>query len=110
MLQNVIACVVGVGPGLSTENMLQSIAAALHNNTRPITGQNASKGLLQKNPAISINTEQPLIQVSVSLRAQWLRGTASDSRLREPGFKSCAAVLKPWASFLLYITSVHSAV
>ena len=65
MLQNVIACVVGVGPGLSTENMLQSIAAALHNNTRPITGQNASKGLLQKNPAISINTEQPLIQVSV---------------------------------------------
>ena len=31
--------------------------------------------------------------------AQWLRGTASDSRLREPGFESCAAVLKPWASF-----------
>ena len=32
-------------------------------------------------------------------RAQWLRGRASDSRLREPRFKSCAAVLKPWASF-----------
>ena len=28
-------------------------------------------------------------------RAQWLRGRASDSRLREPGFESCAAVLKP---------------
>ena len=26
---------------------------------------------------------------------QWLSGRASDSRLREPGFKSCAAVLKP---------------
>ena len=32
-------------------------------------------------------------------RAQWLRGRASDSRLREPGFESCAAVLKHWASF-----------
>ena len=29
------------------------------------------------------------------LRAQWLRGRALDSRLREPGFESCAAVLKP---------------
>ena len=32
-------------------------------------------------------------------RAQWLRGRPPDSRLREPGFESCAAVLKPWASF-----------
>ena len=31
---------------------------------------------------------------------QWLRGRASDSRLREPGFENCAAVLKPWASFV----------
>ena len=31
--------------------------------------------------------------------AQWLRGRPPDSRLREPGFESCAAVLKPWASF-----------
>ena len=31
-------------------------------------------------------------------RAQWLRGRASDSRLREPGFESCAAVITPWAS------------
>ena len=33
------------------------------------------------------------------VRAQLLSGRASDSRLREPGFESCAAVLKPWASF-----------
>ena len=32
-------------------------------------------------------------------RAQWFRGRASDSRLRDPGFESCAAVLKPWARF-----------
>ena len=35
----------------------------------------------------------------VDSRAQWLRGRASDSGLRESGFKSCAAVLKPWARF-----------
>ena len=34
-----------------------------------------------------------------SCRVQWLRVRASDSRLREPRFESCAAVLKPWASF-----------
>ena len=32
-------------------------------------------------------------------KAQWLRGRVSDSRLRERGFESCDAVLKPWASF-----------
>ncbi|KAK2188070.1 hypothetical protein NP493_145g04000 [Ridgeia piscesae] len=75
----------GVGPGLSTENMLQSIAAALHNNTRPITGQNASKGLLQKNPAISINTEQPLIQAVVvtdhDIKKQEVKVTEARKRL-----------------------------
>ena len=32
-------------------------------------------------------------------RAQWLKGRTSDSQLRGPGFESCAAMLKPWASF-----------
>ncbi|KAK2150541.1 hypothetical protein LSH36_401g02003 [Paralvinella palmiformis] len=36
----------GVGPELSTENMLQSIAAALHLNSQPITGQHASKAVV----------------------------------------------------------------
>ena len=35
-----------------------------------------------------------------SCRAQWLRARVSDSRLRKPGFESCAAVLKHWARFL----------
>ena len=43
-------------------------------------------------------------------RAQLLRGRASDSQLSKPRFESCAAVLKPWASFSLYIAPVHSTV
>ena len=34
-----------------------------------------------------------------SCTAQWLRCRASDSRVRDPGFESCAAVLRPWARF-----------
>ena len=41
-------------------------------------------------------------------RTQWLKGRASDSRLRGPGFESCAAVLKMWAIFSsLYIAPVQ---
>ena len=54
---------VGAGPDLSTENLLQSIAAALHLNNQPITGQSAAKSALQKNAAVAVNVEQPLIQV-----------------------------------------------
>ena len=44
-------------------------------------------------------------------KAQWLRGRASDSRLREPGFESCAVVLKPWANiFTLYCSSSLSCI
>ena len=44
-------------------------------------------------------------------RAQWLMGRASDSRLREPGFESCAAVLKPWTSvFTLHCSSSLSCI
>ena len=38
--------------------------------------------------------------------AQYLRGRASDSRLQEPGFESCAAVLKPWAMFFTLLCSI----
>ena len=42
---------------------------------------------------------------------QWLRGRASDSRLREPGFEPCAAVLKTWASvFTLHCSSSLSCI
>ena len=44
-------------------------------------------------------------------RVQWFRGRASDSRLRKPGFESCAAVLKTWASlFTLHCSSSLSGI
>jgi len=50
------------GPDLTTENLLASIAAALHMNNQPLVGQNASRAALTKNPGVHINTEQPLVQ------------------------------------------------
>ena len=44
-------------------------------------------------------------------RMQWLRGRVLDSRLREPGFESCATMLKPWASlFTLHCSSSLSCI
>ena len=48
---------------------------------------------------------EALIELAgVSVSCVELRGIASDSRLREPWFESCAAVLKPWASFFTLST------
>ena len=47
----------------------------------------------------------------ICVTAQWFRGRASDSRLREPGFEPCAAALKPWASvFTLHCYSLLSCI
>ncbi|GFR75302.1 methyl-CpG-binding domain protein 2/3 [Elysia marginata] len=54
-----------VGPELSTENMLQSISAALHVNNGPVLGQSASKQTIMKNPGINMDTHQPHIQQMV---------------------------------------------
>ena len=44
-------------------------------------------------------------------RAQRLMGRTSDSRLREPEFESCAAMLNPWASlFTLHCSSSLSCI
>ena len=57
----------GVAPELvKQENLLHSIAAALHLSTQPITGQTATPAQLQRNAAVSVNVEQPLMQVSRS--------------------------------------------
>ena len=51
------------------------------------------------------------VRVTYNCRAPWLRGRALDSKLREPGFESCAAVLKPWASlFTLHCSSSLSCI
>ncbi len=57
--------IVAAGPDLNTVNLLASISAALHLNNQPLTGQNASKVALQKNPSVHINTDQPLVQVRI---------------------------------------------
>ena len=43
-------------------------------------------------------------------RAQWLEGRASDFPPREPGFKSCAAFLKPCANVTLHCSSSLSCI
>lgn len=61
----------GIGPDLTTENLLQSIAAALHlNNSSPVVGQSQSAAKFAKNPTVYINTTQPLIQVGSTLPIQ----------------------------------------
>lgn len=54
---------VGIGPNLSTDNLIQSIAAALHLGNQPVVGQSQSTAKFMKNPTVHINTNQPLIQV-----------------------------------------------
>ena len=39
-------------------------------------------------------------------RAPWLGGRPSDSRVREPGFEFCAAVLKPLTSLFTLHCSI----
>lgn len=52
----------GVGPELATESVLQSISAALHLNTAPVTGQSSSRVAILKNPGVNIDASQPHIQ------------------------------------------------
>ena len=56
----------GISPDLSTENLLQSIAAALHLSNHPIVGQSQSTAKFAKNPTVHVNTNQPLIQVMMT--------------------------------------------
>uniref|UniRef100_A0A1B6BY16 MBD domain-containing protein n=1 Tax=Clastoptera arizonana TaxID=38151 RepID=A0A1B6BY16_9HEMI len=51
-----------VGPHVTEETLLQSVATALHVSNQPITGQTGSKSSLDKNPGVFINPEQPLVQ------------------------------------------------
>jgi len=60
----VISYVAGIGPDLTTENLLQSIAAALHLNNQPVVGQSQSVAKFSKNPTVHVNTNQPLVQVN----------------------------------------------
>lgn len=52
-----------MGPDLTEETLLRSIATALHVSGQPIVGQTNSRIALDKNPSVYINPEQPLVQV-----------------------------------------------
>ncbi|XP_051155140.1 methyl-CpG-binding domain protein 2 isoform X2 [Leptopilina boulardi] len=51
-----------VGPYITEETLLQSVATALHVSSQPVTGQTGPKTSLEKNPGVFLNPEQPLVQ------------------------------------------------
>ncbi|XP_043257840.1 methyl-CpG-binding domain protein 2 isoform X3 [Colletes gigas] len=51
-----------VGPYITDETLLQSVATALHVSSQPVTGQTGSKTALEKNPGVFLNPDQPLVQ------------------------------------------------
>ncbi|XP_066903045.1 methyl-CpG-binding domain protein 2 isoform X1 [Halyomorpha halys] len=75
------------GPGVTDETLLQSVATALHVLGQPITGQTNMKPGSDKNPAVFINPDQPLIQaVSISdddIKRQEERVNLARKRLQE---------------------------
>ncbi|XP_033314923.1 methyl-CpG-binding domain protein 3 isoform X3 [Bombus bifarius] len=51
-----------VGPYITEETLLQSVATALHVSSQPVTGQTGLKTALEKNPGVFLNPDQPLVQ------------------------------------------------
>ncbi|XP_011136314.1 methyl-CpG-binding domain protein 2 isoform X2 [Harpegnathos saltator] len=51
-----------VGPNITEETLLQSVATALHVSTNAVTGQTGPKAALEKNPGVFLNPDQPLVQ------------------------------------------------
>ena len=49
--------------GVMSQVALQSLATALHSGSTPITGQAAGRQMLEKNPGVFMNPQQPLVQV-----------------------------------------------
>ncbi|XP_052102386.1 methyl-CpG-binding domain protein 2-like isoform X1 [Mytilus californianus] len=77
----------GVGPELSTENILQSISAALHMNNGPVMGQTNNKQALSKNPGANIDANQPHIQQTMiteeDIKRQEMKVIEARRRLEE---------------------------
>ncbi|KAK9875981.1 hypothetical protein WA026_011081 [Henosepilachna vigintioctopunctata] len=51
-----------VGPNVTEETIIQSVATALHVSTQPVTGQTGVKSSLEKNPGVFLDPKQPLVQ------------------------------------------------
>ncbi|KAF7412719.1 hypothetical protein HZH66_001615 [Vespula vulgaris] len=70
-----------VGPYITEETLLQSVATALHVSSQPVTGQTGSKTALEKNPGVFLNPDQPLVQ-AVSIADEDIK------RQEDPTFSS----------------------
>ncbi|XP_045216219.2 methyl-CpG-binding domain protein 2-like isoform X2 [Mercenaria mercenaria] len=79
--------VLGIGPELTTENILQSISAALHLGAVPIIGQHSNKNLVQKNPGVHMDINQPHIQQLIvsdeDIKKQELKVTEARRKLQD---------------------------
>lgn len=76
-----------VGPNVTEETIIQSVATALHVSTQPVTGQTGSKSDLMKNPGVYLDPKQPLVQaVNVSdddIKRQEERVSSARKKLEE---------------------------
>ncbi|CAG9861277.1 unnamed protein product [Phyllotreta striolata] len=50
-----------VGPNVTEDTIIQSVATALHVSSQPVTGQTSTKSLLEKNPGVFLDPKQPLV-------------------------------------------------
>ncbi|CAG9836356.1 unnamed protein product [Diabrotica balteata] len=50
-----------VGPNVTEDTIIQSVATALHVSSQPVTGQTSTKTLLEKNPGVFLDPKQPLV-------------------------------------------------
>lgn len=76
-----------VGPNVSEETIIQSVATALHVSAQPVTGQTGPKSTLEKNPGVYLDPKQPLVQAvniqEEDIKRQEERVAAARKRLEE---------------------------
>ncbi|XP_060524286.1 methyl-CpG-binding domain protein 2, partial [Cylas formicarius] len=51
-----------VGPHVTEDTIIQSVATALHASSQPVTGQTGTKSSLEKNLGVFLDPKQPLVQ------------------------------------------------
>ena len=67
------------GADVSEDTALRSVSAVIHRVNQAIVGQTVAKGLLEKNPGVYVNPEQPLVTAIVITDEDMLR---QESRVR----------------------------
>lgn len=60
---SLVILILGVGPGNNDDTLLSAVASALHTSSAPITGQLSAA--VEKNPAVWLNTSQPLCKAFI---------------------------------------------